>query len=159
MIFVLCLRRKNVVRAWHSPAPWMEHLPPTTGIREMLMEKGRKRLHFLFFKKVSGSLENELWASDTMSCGLLYHIWLLWSSCQQQSRNTLIVAMQDNTIIHFYILNVSGLPSPHSGVKCTTVETGWHSALSLFFETKRRRRSKTPAVPEAGAIWQYIHSS
>lgn len=55
-----------------------------------------------------------------MLCGLLHHIWLLGSTCQQQSRNT--VAMQDNIIVHFYILSVCDPPTTCPGAKHTTVK-------------------------------------
>lgn len=60
--FVPYKKRKDKVRVWHSLAPFCEWRVShwQYAINKCLLKGGVKHLHFLLFKKVSGSFENEL---------------------------------------------------------------------------------------------------
>lgn len=60
--FVPYKRRKDKVRVWHSLAPFCEWKVShwQYAFNKCLLKGGVKHLHFLLFKKVSGSFENEL---------------------------------------------------------------------------------------------------
>lgn len=112
-----------MVRVWHSPAPFCEwRVHPDNRHSSAYWKEGKAATlsllqRNLFHLKVNSKLPIQCHAFGCTTHG--YYDLLV-----SKNPEILIVAMQDNIIIHFYLLNVSGPLSPCSGAKHTLWRNG-----------------------------------